>query len=395
MQPVETQRRSATTLPDVRRLDTVQAARGIAAMAVVLSHAGIVLGSSTALGYVPMHGVFRAGHAGVDFFFVLSGFIIALVHHRDIGRPHSLPVYLWKRVTRIYPIYWVALGLLALLIAFGFVRDVDPIVARTDIGQLLVTTLLLPQHRSPLLGVSWTLQHEMLFYLLFGLAILSRRLGCAVLGCWLLLMVGGMIWGTHGLPWAPTSLLWDFIASPYHLQFLLGIAVAAVVLTDRVPLPRTLLAVGIIGIAIAAALEDLDWIDYLGSIGGVLFGGFSACAIAGMAAAERKGILSVGAMPLLFGEASYAIYLVHFQAIALMAALLIGSGFIHALPGWLFMLALATGGGAAGIAVHVLAERPILRWLRSVWNVHRPAGDPMLVSTHTRKGMQHAARKTA
>ena len=163
MQSVETHCKSASTTPDVRRLDTVQAARGVAAMAVVLSHAGIVLGSATALGYVPLHGVFRAGHAGVDFFFVLSGFIIALVHHRDIGQPHSLPVYLWKRVTRIYPIYWVALGVLALLIAFGFVRDVDPVVAGTDIGQLLVTLLLLPQHRSPLLGVSWTLQHEMLF----------------------------------------------------------------------------------------------------------------------------------------------------------------------------------------------------------------------------------------
>lgn len=395
MQSAETHCESAWTMPDVRRLDAVQAARGIAAMAVVLSHAGTVLGSSAALGYVPMRGVFRAGHAGVDFFFVLSGFIIALVHHRDIGRPHSLPAYLWKRVTRIYPIYWFALGVLALLIAFGFVRDVDPVVARTDISQLLVTLLLLPQHRSPLLGVSWTLQHEMLFYLLFGLAILNRRLGCAILTCWLLLIVGGMIWGAHGFPWAPTSLLWDFIASPYHLQFLLGIAVAAAVLADRVPLPRTLLAVGIVGITTTAALEDLDRIEYLGAIGGVLFGGFSACAIAGMAAAERKGMLSVGAMPLLFGEASYAIYLVHFQAIALMAALLIGSGFIHVMPGWLLMLALAIGGGVAGIAVHVVAERPILRWLRSVWKLHRPANDPILLPTHTREGIQHAARKTA
>ncbi len=325
----------------------------------------------------------------------VTGKGLALVHHRDIGQPHSLPVYLWKRVTRIFPIYWVALGVLALLIAFGFVRDVDPVVAATDIGQLLVTLLLLPQHRSPLLGVSWTLQHEMLFYLLFSLAILSRRLGSAILGCWLLLMVGGMIWGNHGLPWAPTSLLWDFIASPYHLEFLLGIAVATVVLTDRVPLPCMLLALGIIGIASTAALEDLGWIEYLGAISGGPFGGFSACAIAGMAAAERKGMLNVGALPLLLGEASYAIYLVHFQAIALMTTMLLGSGFIHALPGWLLTLTLAIGSGVAGIAVHVVAERPILRWLRIVRNMHRPAGDPILAPTHTREGMQHAARKTA
>ena len=78
-----------------------------------------------------------------------------------------------------------------------------------------------------------------------------------------------------------------------------------------------------------------------------------------------------------------------------MSTLLIGGGFIHALPGWLLMLAIAIGGGIAGIAVHVVAERPILRWLRTVWKLHRPASDPMLLPTHTRKGIQHAARKTA
>jgi hypothetical protein len=47
-----------------------------------------------------MRGIFRAGHAGVDVYFVLSGFIITLVHHGDIGRPRVCLDYVWTRCTR-------------------------------------------------------------------------------------------------------------------------------------------------------------------------------------------------------------------------------------------------------------------------------------------------------
>jgi len=350
------------------RLSTVQGARGIAAIAVVLAHASTVLGA-------PLHGIFRAGHAGVDFFFVLSGFIITLVHHRDIGHPSFLTSYLWRRLIRIYPVYWIALALLGLLIASGIVREVDPV-------GVLATLFLLPEHHPPLLGVSWTLQHEMLFYLLFALAIVGRRLGIVVLATWLVLIMASSMRGTAILPWAPDSLLWDFVAAPFHLQFMMGIAVAAVVVINRVPVPRVLLAIGIAGIACTATLEDAGWIAYLGLASKALFGGFSACAIAGMAAAERKGLLTVDAAVTLLGEASYSIYLVHYPAIAMVLAVFAASGTINIVPAWLMMTMLATTGVVAGIALHLLAERPILKWLRNPARI-------------TVKGPHHAARETA
>ncbi|MDM0002978.1 acyltransferase family protein [Variovorax sp. J22P240] len=45
------------------------------------------------------------GAAGVAFFFVLSGFIIVLIHGREIGHPAQLWPYLRKRLARIYPTY--------------------------------------------------------------------------------------------------------------------------------------------------------------------------------------------------------------------------------------------------------------------------------------------------
>jgi exopolysaccharide production protein ExoZ len=365
MSPDGTSEARLAAAPDSRQLTSIQAARGLAAIAVVLSHAGTILGSPAVLSYVPMLGIFRFGHAGVDFFFVLSGFIIVFVHHRHIGRPDVFMSYLRKRLTRIFPMYWVALGLLMILTALGMASDVDLSVAPTDAAQLVRTLLLLPQHQSSLLGVSWTLQHEMLFYLLFGLAILDRRLGVVALGVWLGTVIWACLWVTPDpLPWAPVSLLWGFFAASYHLQFLLGGTVAIGVLNGSVPAPRMILLLGILGLASTGVLEDAGLIAYLGPASQALFGGFSALAIAGMAAGEQIGLLASGARPAFVGESSYSIYLVHAPVIAAATALLAAGRWTHVVPGWLLMVVLVMIGGTAGLVIHLVVERPILRLLR-------------------------------
>src|SRR5580692_2096905 len=100
------------------RLLGIQLARGAAAVLVVLYHAGRGLALPQYLGHVPLGGLFNFGHAGIDFFFVLSGFIIFTVHHGDIGRPSALPRYVWRRLARIYPIYWVVTAIVIALALF-------------------------------------------------------------------------------------------------------------------------------------------------------------------------------------------------------------------------------------------------------------------------------------
>jgi peptidoglycan/LPS O-acetylase OafA/YrhL len=129
----------------------------MAAVAVVLHHAGELLSAPVFGGYVPMHGMFRFGHPGVDFFFVLSGFIISTVHSRDIGRPRALLPYAVKRLTRIYPIYWFATALAIALSGLGLPGDPALTVGSLAPGKLLASLLLLPQHSPPLVNVAWTL----------------------------------------------------------------------------------------------------------------------------------------------------------------------------------------------------------------------------------------------
>ncbi|MEP7101383.1 MAG: acyltransferase family protein, partial [Burkholderiales bacterium] len=73
---------------------SLQVCRAIAALLVVLFHLGGTFAQDKYFGFKAIDSVFAWGDAGVDFFFVLSGFLIATVHYKDFGRPEALPRYL-------------------------------------------------------------------------------------------------------------------------------------------------------------------------------------------------------------------------------------------------------------------------------------------------------------
>ena len=328
-------------------LTSIQAARGAAALAVVLCHAGTVLGA-------PFGGALRAGHAGVDFFFVLSGFIIATVHRDDLGHPSSLACYARKRLVRIYPVYWIATWIALGLWWLGAVplRNVTP-------GAVAMSLLLLPQHVEPTLGVAWTLEHEMLFYTAFGLLVLDRKVGVSAFAVSACFIVAQLSSASSDLPWAPADPT-GFVGSSYNLEFGLGIGVATVASRYRTPFPSLLAALGVMGLLVAAAAEDAGKITYLGQVGRALFGVFSAMVVLGLAAAERTEGLRAGRFPVFIGAASYSIYLIH-------APLMVGAGSLaamHVLPAWIAVAVLATVGISGGVALHLAVERPLLRALR-------------------------------
>src|SRR4051812_18041777 len=92
------------------RFDTLQALRGAACLLVVVLHtAGVE--AKFGLRFAPLRPVQWFGYAGVDLFFVLSGFIIAATPRADLGRPRRLPAYLFRRAWRIYPTFWAVLAL--------------------------------------------------------------------------------------------------------------------------------------------------------------------------------------------------------------------------------------------------------------------------------------------
>ena len=136
----------------------LQAGRAIAALLIVMVHAG----SSADIFYAstPFMEFWRFGHVGVDFFFVLSGFIIYFAHARQERKEQSARTYFTKRLIRIYPPYLpISISLLVLYALFP-----DLSHGNRDVG-ILPSLLLVPTEKSPALSVSWSLMHEMLFYL--------------------------------------------------------------------------------------------------------------------------------------------------------------------------------------------------------------------------------------
>ncbi len=160
---------------------SLQVFRGLAALAVVAHHAAV---STVAfVGFVPgtAQSVFGLGYLGVDFFFVLSGFIIMYAHMGDERSPATVRRYAFKRLVRIFPAYLpISISLIALYATMpGFSASGGREYS------LLSSLLLLPADGPPALSVAWTLVHELMFYAVFLLFFVSRR--------WL--VTGFLVWG--------------------------------------------------------------------------------------------------------------------------------------------------------------------------------------------------------
>ena len=328
------------------RLNGVQAARGAAALLVVFYHGARMSALPQYVGHIPLGNAFAFGHAGVDFFFVLSGFIISFVHHGDLGRPARLGHYVSRRLGRIMPMYWVVL---ALIIALQLTspekaRDLTP-------GHVLASALLVPHGRPPLVGVAWTLEHEMLFYVAFGLAVLWRPLGTILATAGAALALAG--------PWLPADGLLGYLSCSYHMDFLLGIGVARLVGSRTLAAPVLLTATGALAFLGAGLAENAGWLVWNGYGSQACFGVASAVLLAGLVEAERCGKLRIGRAFVVLGAASYSLYLIHTTAIGLALHTLSLLGVTPLLPGWSMMLVGVGAGVSAGVLLYWRVEQPL------------------------------------
>ncbi|WP_323763182.1 acyltransferase [Maricaulis sp.] len=330
----------------------VQYLRAIAVMMVVVGHlhqAGIRFMDTDILGPAGY-----LGFAGVDVFFVISGFIIHTLY-RTATKPTAS--YALKRLNRIFPLYWLFTGLSLL----GYVVFGDTLSRDLDQLDWLASLTLLPTGQPPLLLVGWTLTHELYFYLVYGLALfLPPRLRLVAAALWATLTVLAMTGLVETN--SPSSAL---ALSGFNLQFLAGIVLAE--FRDRLPgLRWPALAALATGSGIALAWTIRQGLD-------------------GMAAADVRVaaffVLAVGLVwtvlawqprwPSLvtsIGDWSYAIYLGHLLAIGVLARLL-AAGLPDGMVGTLVLY--VTGLAASvllGLVVHRFIETPQLnagkQWIR-------------------------------
>jgi len=173
------------------KLEGLQAARAIAALAVAYFHSYAAIRSAfPESAWLPIAPLKDWGYLGVNFFFAISGYVICLVVSKT---SFTLRSFVIKRLFRLYPMYWVAMAIVLGLIGLGK-------YPAQPVGHFLYSMTLLPQHGAPAYDVSWTLEREMVFYALAaaivpfgGVRALALTLaGLAVLG-WQL----GNPWSFH------------------------------------------------------------------------------------------------------------------------------------------------------------------------------------------------------
>jgi exopolysaccharide production protein ExoZ len=350
--PAPTQARTVATARRAR-LEGVEAGRGIAALLVVFYHAALHVEGDVP-GSVVLWGLPHFGHAGVDFFFVLSGFIISFVHRTDLGRPERLGHYLERRFTRVLPFYWLVLGF-SLLDTWLLHRAQFP-----GIHELISNFLLLPQAKDQIVGGAWTLVFELMFYLVFAIAICSRAIGAVVLFAWAALVGAGLFLS----PSAHSAAL-VVSSSPFCIEFFLGITAAVVLSRRKVPFSGLLLTFGLVGFAVAGLCEVTGFLYGFGVTARIVYGACSFMIILALVERERSGYLNVPRFMAVLGKASYSVYLVHLIAIGItfkFLAMTFTLAPAWALPIWVLLCSM---GLIAGVLASVWLEQPLIRNVRT------------------------------
>lgn len=295
-------------------LINIQFLRFAAAMLVVLYHSsahirsvgidqGLLFATSEAIGF-----------AGVDIFFVISGFIMAWTTTAESGATDAFR-FLRRRVARIYSGYW-PFFLLAIAV---FAWAMPGLLERADVPR---SAILWPT-RSLLLAVSWTLIFELFFYFCYTLLIaLGRGRDTIIL---LLAFAGISAWALYSHfirgAYAPGSLEYMslaeyYMASPYLAEFIGGALSAKWLMRRPQGLGWAWLFAGIALFLLggwintryfAGNIEQGYWVLYR-----VLAFGIPAVMIlVGLVRIENRDHAAPVRFSLLAGGASYAIYLSH------------------------------------------------------------------------------------
>ncbi|MEQ1954784.1 acyltransferase [Mesorhizobium sp. CN2-181] len=328
---------------------SLQYLRGIAAMMVVVFHAFDVFARFGAGDETEQ---FMVGLAGVDIFFVISGFIMWTMAEKAYPSPGE---FIRKRLIRIVPLYW---ALTLFLAAVALAKPDLLSTAVFDPAHFVASMLFIPWPHPkldaavPLLIPGWTLNYEMAFYLIFAVCLLiSKR--------WRLLSLVGALTALAAIgPFMPQGGALGFYTDTLVLEFATGALLAWFWLRGFTMTPAMSLALVIAGFI-------LLWLGVGSTLPRIVSLGLPATmVVAGMVFAEARLRKRPFQPLLMIGDASYSIYLSQGVALAVFTKLWTTAGFGG--DGWqaaaflaISVLIMTVG----GIVLYLLIEKPMLAWM--------------------------------
>lgn len=339
--------------PERQEILALQYLRALSVIAIVMAHQ-----------FKQDMPIWENAGVGVDIFFIGSGFIMFVLTDLRSVTPGRFFV---DRITRIVPLYW-----LATLICFAIVITGHQIWGATaSIPHLLMSLFFIPADNGmgaiyPTIPYGWTLNYEMLYYIVFGLILfLPQKYRLAALSSMFigLILYGEVVQPTHPIPQTYTDpCLTDFIAGGVLAQFF-GMSL------DRTSWARTLTGSAVVtaamyGVGLVYPTMQLAWIGTLIFVAVLVI--------------ERLRRMPRLESAKFLGDASYAIYLFQGIAFKLVEVLLrqldrrIGIDVQEGLLAQSLSIAAAL---AMGIAIHMTIEKPMTRFAR-----HALASGKMMLS---------------
>jgi peptidoglycan/LPS O-acetylase OafA/YrhL len=298
----------------MNKISILQIFRGIAATMVFVYHFGQLVAAPK--GLVVFNNIFQFGWSGVDFFFVLSGFIITYIHLGDVQKRSNLKSYFIKRIIRIYPIYW----LICLLYLSIYCFTNKELFQQNDFLYFVKSFFLIHQGPWPFIRVAWSLCFEVFFYAVFGLFILmGERLSKFFCLLWVLGVFAARYFSVTGMASFPA-----FSLNLYILEFLMGCVVGYLVRLRITRFHAYALIIGLVLLALKYFLLYKRWIMQE-DISRVLLSGVSFSLII-YGSVENKKNIPFRSFLVKLGDSSYVMYLVHLIPVALFVKLFTNGG---------------------------------------------------------------------
>lgn len=326
------------------RLSFVHLSRALAISLVLLGHVNILFYNKLNYDWFHMGQWERTG--GVDFFFIVSGFMIYYLYHKDFGVTGKSRQFLIKRAIRIYP-----LTCLFTLSTLGMYLLIPS--AAEQYTQEIVIKSLLHWPTTPIIPSAWSLSHIIFFYLIFSSLIFKPKVFKPLIAIWIAVIFLNKLLVPN---------FHSFILSFSTLEIIGGCFVAYVTLNVKLKYSTWLICLGMMGYVGVWVNMNVHFINIYEPIFYCLF---AMLMMMGIAMKDRKARRLPKSLSLL-GDASYSIFVSHDLFQKLYLWVMMKMKLTDVLGYFLSMSAIIILTVLSGCGVYFVVEKPFTSLLRRI-----------------------------